>query len=228
MKYSILSLLMIFTANLHAQFVLAGCYDFSKAVQIKTTDEKGLFRSSSDYLSGTVESVDKMSRQPDGLSIKENGKFKFHKYEDLATDYWGFVDGVSIFRFCSTTVDGFKPKGFNYIETSLQVYGKLCLYGTISISDPIKNSNGGYNYNYTYFSTQFISLGLDGDLYDLTNYHFSQLLEKIDADLYQEYMDEFAKIAGAKLHTDTNDNKETMKLFIKYFELVNNSEADNK
>jgi hypothetical protein len=195
-------------------------YNFTEGKEIRSATEHGLIRTSEDFLKDNVEKADRMEIQYDGLQIRYDKKSSKFKYDALFDEYWGFSYYNHYYRFRAYESNG----KTTITSVDLCCMGKLCLYGSITPDEPKKTENG-YTYSYCYNNdvSSFISLGLNGPVIYLSNENFSNLLGEIDAKLKEDYLNEFAGLKGAKLQKSPTENKATMTLFTKYFELANNS-----
>jgi hypothetical protein len=197
----------------------ATAYNFKSGKSFKPSITDGMYTTSTDFLSGAPEKVDKIEVQYDGLLIKRGKEKEKKKFGELAEEYWGFIwFGISTCRFYKY------ENSDNWGHVALQCMGNICLYSGISLSEPNKNTDGVYTYKYSYVKESGIEIsnGLDGEIFNLTNKNFSNILSEINPALGSEYLNEFNSLTGVKLEKEVSQKKETMDLFIKYFEMANN------
>jgi hypothetical protein len=215
-------------------FILSGCFTFGQQPgcihfgddkKISYTTEWGFFKTNDDFASNKEESAEKVKSKSDwrgefNYDMVINGQKTKIKSSELAKKYWGYHYNWQVFRFDTLTT-------YNINKTwELQCIGELCLYAShpFEITGFTKDENNQYHYSYKYdaFADVGISIGINGKIYPLNNNNFVLVLGTINSGYKVDYLKALSKIESAKMDQSVTAVHDNMKLFIEYFEMINN------
>ena len=169
-----------------------------------------------DFINHNIAELEAFQPREFFIQYKEGGQNIKLKYDEAYEKYFGYTLQGKLYRWYK------EPNEAKVRTTSLVAFGKICIWGDASLSEP-SESNGAFTYKYCFGEgLSYVSADINGSILILTNENFGKVIGEIDEQIMNSYLEEIQNISDVDLKKYVTSNKEGAQLFLRYFEMINN------